>query len=73
VLEYLLTDDPICRASIYALHTWLNCSPIYIVNRDDQEVKDLIDDYKKNATPKFDPELIHVKTPEQASSLQAPG
>ncbi|KAM0755185.1 quinate dehydrogenase [Meredithblackwellia eburnea MCA 4105] len=60
------------RASVYALNKWLNCSPIYVVNRDDGEVDALIADFKKNSTPTFNPELIHVKTVEQAESLAAP-
>jgi hypothetical protein len=26
-------------AAVYALTKWLNCSPIYVVNRDDAEAK----------------------------------
>lgn len=61
------------RAAVYALNKWLNCSPIYVVNRDDAEVEALIADYKKNATANFNPEMIHIKTVEQAASLPAPG
>ncbi|KAI5474279.1 shikimate 5-dehydrogenase [Pseudohyphozyma bogoriensis] len=60
------------RASIYAMHKWLNCSPIYVVNRDAAEVETLIADYKKNATPAFDPVLVHIKTPEEAAKYEAP-
>ena len=51
---------------------YLNCSPIYVVNRDESEVEHMIADFKKSATPSFNPEMIHVKTPEQAKELPAP-
>ncbi|SCZ96392.1 BZ3500_MvSof-1268-A1-R1_Chr8-2g10164 [Microbotryum saponariae] len=54
------------RASIYALVKKLNCSPIYIANRIDSEVEALIEDYR---TGDFRPELIHVKTVEQAREV----
>ncbi|GAA5831593.1 hypothetical protein JCM11251_000762 [Rhodosporidiobolus azoricus] len=61
-----------CRAAVYALDQWLNCSPIYVVNRDDAEVEQFISDFKKNATDKFNPKLVHVKTVEEAEALEAP-
>ncbi|KAL8291420.1 hypothetical protein RQP46_002398 [Phenoliferia psychrophenolica] len=60
------------RAAVYALNKWMNCNPIYVVNRDDAEVDALIADFKNNATESFNPEMIHIKTVEQAKSLAAP-
>ena len=61
------------RAAVYALNKWLNCNPIYVVNRDDAEVDALIADFKKNASDSFNPDMIHIKTVEQAAELPAPG
>lgn len=72
-LVSLLTASTIRRAAVYALDQWLNCSPIYVVNRDDAEVEQFISDFKKNATDKFNPKLMHVKTVEEAEKLEAPG
>ncbi|TNY22257.1 hypothetical protein DMC30DRAFT_156439 [Rhodotorula diobovata] len=60
------------RAAVYALTQWLNCSPIYVVNRDDAEVEQFISDFAKSSTAAFKPELVHVKTVEQAEGLDAP-
>lgn len=60
-------------AAVYALTKWLNCSPIYVVNRDDAEVEQFIDAFKKTATEAFNPELVHVKTVEEAEKLASPG
>jgi len=61
-----------CSAAVYALTQWLNCSPIYVVNRDDAEVEQFISDFAKSSTAAFKPELVHVKTVEQAEGLDAP-
>lgn len=55
------------------MNRWMNCNPIYVANRDDGEVEALIADYKKNASPAFDPTMIHIKSPEQVAGLEAPG
>lgn len=57
------------RAAVYALTSHLNCSKIYVLNRDDKEVEDLIRDSKK--LPDI-PEIVHVKTMEQAQQCAAP-
>ncbi|KAJ6043589.1 hypothetical protein N7499_006014 [Penicillium canescens] len=57
------------RAAIYALSAHLNCSTIYILNRDDQEVMGLIQDSRKLPNP---PNIIHVKTQKQAEGLPSP-
>lgn len=66
-------DENVRSAAVYALTKWLNCSPIYVVNRDDAEVEQFIDAFKKSATEAFNPELVHVKTVEEAEKLAAPG
>jgi quinate dehydrogenase len=57
------------RAAIYALSTQLHCPTVYVLNRDDQEVEDLIRDAQK--LPKI-PTILHVKTLEQAKELSTP-
>lgn len=57
------------RAAAYALSTQLHCPTIYVLNRDDQEVADLIRDTQKLAPI---PTIIHVKTVEQAMELSSP-
>lgn len=64
---------PTHSAAVYALTKWLNCSPIYVVNRDDVEVEQFIGAFKQTASEAFNPELIHVKTGEEAENLAAPG
>lgn len=59
-----------CRAAVYALFAHLQCPTIYIVNRDDDEVKALCED----ATAYGDkgPTIIHVKSVAQVASLVSP-
>jgi quinate dehydrogenase len=57
------------RAAAYALSSHLHCPTIYVLNRDDQEVADLIRDTQKLARV---PTIIHVKTLEQAKELASP-
>jgi len=59
-----------CRSAVYALHKWLGCSQIYVVNRDVSEVEAVLSDCKKAG---FGESLVHVKTVEQAKALAAPG
>lgn len=56
------------RAAVYALTAQLHCDTIYILNRDDQEVLDLIADAKKIT----DAPVVHVKSLEQAQGLGSP-
>ncbi|KAI0975632.1 hypothetical protein F4678DRAFT_417903 [Xylaria arbuscula] len=57
------------RAAVYALAVHLHCPTIYLLNRDDGEVTDLIRDISRiHPTP----DIIHVKSVEQASDLNAP-
>ncbi|KAI4721899.1 shikimate [Aureobasidium sp. EXF-10727] len=64
------------RAAVYALAVELQCPVVYVVNRDDQEVEDLIADTRALlSTPGSDQPLckvVHLHTVEQASSLPAP-
>lgn len=57
------------RAAVYAFAAHLHCSAIYLLNRDDSEVAELIRDSKK-ITPI--PEIIHIKSVEQAARLETP-
>ncbi|KAK9379996.1 uncharacterized protein V2V93DRAFT_273902 [Kockiozyma suomiensis] len=57
------------RAAIYCLASHLHCRVVYILNRDDQEVADLVRDSKKLP---IIPEIIHVKSLEQAATLKDP-
>ncbi|KAF3014448.1 hypothetical protein E8E14_008746 [Neopestalotiopsis sp. 37M] len=56
------------RAAVYALTAQLHCDTVYILNRDDQEVLELIHDAKKIT----DARVVHVKTLEQAQELGSP-
>ncbi|KAJ5914818.1 hypothetical protein N7504_003701 [Penicillium tannophilum] len=57
------------RAAVYALTEHLHCPTIYVLNRDDEEVANLIRDSQKLPTI---PNMIHVKTLEQAERLSSP-
>ncbi|KAI0411502.1 hypothetical protein F5X98DRAFT_46489 [Xylaria grammica] len=57
------------RAAIYALSAHLHTPTIYVLNRDDGEVADLIRDTRKIRPA---PTIIHVKSVEQASNLGTP-
>lgn len=57
------------RAAVYALTEHLHCPTIYVLNRDDQEVVNLIQDSTRLPTP---PQIIHVKILEQAKELPSP-
>ena len=56
------------RAAVYALNKYLGCSPVYLVNRDDQEVQDVIDHFAD--TLKVD--LIHLSSVAEADKIGAP-
>lgn len=57
------------RAAVYALSTRLFSTTIYVLNRDDKEVEDLVRDTARIA-PR--PTIIHVKSLERASELDTP-
>lgn len=57
------------RAAIYALSSHFGCSTIWVLNRDEHEVSDLIRDSKR--LPNI-PNIVHVKTAEQAAECNSP-
>ncbi|KAH3951443.1 hypothetical protein HBH53_062930 [Parastagonospora nodorum] len=57
------------RAAVYALSSHLSCPTIYVLNRDVAEVEALNTDTQKMAVT---PKIIHVKSLEEAESLEAP-
>lgn len=56
------------RAAVYALNKFLGCSPIYLVNRDDKEVQDVIDHFAETLPV----ELIHLSSSAAADKIDAP-
>ncbi|KAF5664994.1 shikimate dehydrogenase [Fusarium heterosporum] len=56
------------RAAVYALSTHFKSPVIYVLNRDDQEVKDLVRDSQKLSPV---PKIVHVKEGD-AQSLETP-
>lgn len=58
------------RAAVYALQNFLGCSPIYMINRDSDEVKAVMDECTARG---FGEDIIHVATVQQAEQLAAPG
>jgi len=57
------------RAAAYALNMNLHCSTIYVLNREDGEVADLILDTRKMSPA---PTIIHIKSIGQAKTLPPP-
>ncbi|KAL2801868.1 hypothetical protein BJX63DRAFT_441762 [Aspergillus granulosus] len=57
------------RAAVYALSQHLHCHKIYILNRDEGEVRNLICDARKLADV---PEIIHVLDIDQVQGLESP-
>jgi quinate dehydrogenase len=61
------------RAAVYALFVELGCPVIYVINRDRQEVVDLVDDVKGMLTGvDGTPKIVHVEDVAQAAKLPAP-
>jgi quinate dehydrogenase len=62
------------RAAVYALFKELGCADIYIVNRDAQEVADLLSDAEAYASSSsaLQPKIVHVTSVEQAVALPSP-
>ena len=58
-----------CRAALYALSEELGCKMVYVVNRDEDEVKVLLDDVLRAGTGSNGLKIVHLKTVEQAVSL----
>ncbi|GAD92730.1 quinate dehydrogenase, putative [Paecilomyces variotii No. 5] len=59
-----------CRSAIYALHHWLHVDEIYIVNRLQSEVEEIISSFSKVSS--FKAKLRFVGSPDEAKSLPAP-
>ena len=57
------------RAAVYALHKFLGCSPVYVVNRDEAEVKAVINECRGAG---YGDDIVHVASVEQATALQTP-
>lgn len=55
-----------CRAAVYALYEELGCTPIYVVNRDEGEVRTLLEDTKRYGDGL---KIAHLRTVEEATSL----
>lgn len=58
-----------CRSAIFALYKLLKVPKVYIINRFEDEVTKVVESMKANG---FDGEIIHVKTPEQALTMEMP-
>ncbi|OQV10071.1 Shikimate dehydrogenase substrate binding domain-containing protein [Cladophialophora immunda] len=58
------------RAAVYALKKWIRCATIYLVNRDRQEIDDLIEHFEQRGLAEG---LVFVESVEQAEALQGPG
>jgi len=56
------------RAAVYALNKYIGLSPIYLVNRDEREVRDVIDHFAE----KLDVQFIHLSTVAAADQIRAP-
>lgn len=59
-----------CRSAVYALHKWLGCNEIYIVNRDASEVEAVISSCTNAG---FGGSLKHVRTVAEAEACASPG
>ncbi|KAJ9608142.1 hypothetical protein H2200_007130 [Cladophialophora chaetospira] len=59
-----------CRAAVYALRRFMDCSPVYIINRDAEEVEAVIRECRARGLGQ---NLIHVSSTDQARKLAAPG
>lgn len=63
-----------CRAAVYALYEELGCTPIYVVNRDEEEVRVLRQETEKEYGEGL--KMVHVERVEQVAGLlekAAPG
>ncbi|RYP73347.1 hypothetical protein DL770_007797 [Monosporascus sp. CRB-9-2] len=58
------------RSAVYTLRTWMRVRDIYLVNRDVEETLALVTECTARG---FGQGLVHVRTPEQAQKLAAPG
>jgi quinate dehydrogenase len=56
------------RAAVYALNKYLGCSPIYLVNRDRTEVREVVEHFAGTLPV----ELIHLSSVAMADKISAP-
>jgi len=56
------------RAAVYALNKYLGCSPIYLVNRDSQEVQEVVEHFAETLAV----EMIHLSSVATADKISAP-
>lgn len=59
------------RAAIYVLWTKLQCEKIYVVNRDDGEVEELLNDVHQQPDLYW-PEIVHVRSVAESKGLSSP-
>ena len=59
------------RAAGYALGREMGCRRVYVVNRDEGEVKALMEDVRRYGEER--PELVHVRSLEEVAGLKKPG
>lgn len=60
------------RAAIYTLRKWLNCSKIYIVNRDRAEVEAILKEDAGRSYDGFKAELLYISELSQVEGLESP-
>lgn len=58
-----------CRSAVYALHEFLDCEKVYVVNRFAHEIDALIESMRGNG---FKGEIVPILNPEQAKSVPKP-
>lgn len=58
-----------CRAAVYALWKWMGTSKIYMVNRVESEVRDIIESFKGVG---LEIEIIFVSSTAEAAALESP-
>ena len=58
------------RAALYALHDRLDCNPIYVVNRNEEEISAFIREAKEGYSDAL--EVVHIQREEQVLGLPAP-
>ncbi|ODV68464.1 NAD(P)-binding protein [Hyphopichia burtonii NRRL Y-1933] len=55
-----------CRSAVYALHDLLHCSKVYIINRYESEVVQVMKAMKQGG---FKGEIVHIKNPDEAEQI----
>lgn len=60
------------RAAIYALLSYLNCSAVYLVNRDPRKAEQVVAEMVANGFTDAKKKIIVVESVEHAKTLDAP-